>query len=54
MGEVEGETEAIAREWLGRAGKRWRPFLTVAAFEALRDDTGGPLPEDIRKVAIAI
>jgi geranylgeranyl pyrophosphate synthase len=54
MGEVEGETEAIAREWLGRAGKRWRPFLTVAAFEALRDDTGGPLPEDIRKIAIAI
>ena len=28
------------REWLGRAGKRWRPFLTVAAYQALRDDAG--------------
>ena len=26
------------REWLARAGKRWRPFLTVAAYQALRDN----------------
>src|SRR5882672_11639501 len=26
MGPAEGATEKIAREWLGRAGKRWRPF----------------------------
>src|SRR5436189_100182 len=26
MGSAEGETERIGREWLGRAGKRWRPF----------------------------
>ncbi|HYR57237.1 MAG TPA: polyprenyl synthetase family protein, partial [Chthoniobacteraceae bacterium] len=36
MGPAEGATEKIAREWLSRAGKRWRPFLTVAAFKALR------------------
>ncbi|MCI0540617.1 MAG: polyprenyl synthetase family protein [Verrucomicrobiales bacterium] len=54
MGSGEGETEGIAREWLMRAGKRWRPFLTVAAFQALRADAGSPLPEDIRKVAVAI
>ena len=41
MGPVGGETEQIAREWLQRAGKRWRPFLTVAAFQALRDAPGG-------------
>src|ERR1044071_3656853 len=35
MGPAEGETERIARQWLGRAGKRWRPFLTVAAYQAL-------------------
>src|SRR5574341_840884 len=29
MGTAEGDTEKIAREWLARAGKRWRPFLTV-------------------------
>src|SRR6266481_3032055 len=37
MGGAQGETERIARQWLGRAGKRWRPFLAVAAYQALRD-----------------
>src|SRR3989475_2905748 len=54
MGNAEGETERIARDWLKRAGKRWRPFLTVATFQALRDNTGGALPEDIRKIALAV
>src|SRR5205823_4335039 len=36
MGNAEGETECIARDWLKRAGKRWRPFLTVAAFQGQR------------------
>ncbi len=54
MGESEGETEAIARDWLARAGKRWRPFLTASAFEALREDTGKPLPPDLKKIAVAI
>jgi geranylgeranyl pyrophosphate synthase len=54
MGNGEGETERIAREWLGRAGKRWRPFLAVAAFQALRRDTGQPLPDDIKKIAVAV
>src|ERR1051326_8752085 len=36
MGNAEGETERIARAWLGRAGKRWRPFLTVATYQALQ------------------
>ncbi len=54
MGTAEGETERIARDWLGRAGKRWRPFLTVSAYQALRDNPGATLPEDIRKVAVAV
>lgn len=54
MGKSEGETERIAREWLGRAGKRWRPFLTVATYQALHGDTSQPLPEDLRKVAVAV
>jgi geranylgeranyl pyrophosphate synthase len=54
MGAPEGDTEKIAREWLMRAGKRWRPFLTVAAFQALRNDTGAALPDDLRKVAVAV
>ena len=54
MGTAEGETERIAREWLGRAGKRWRPFLAVAAYQALRADTRVALPDDVRKVAVAV
>ncbi len=54
MGNAEGETERIAREWLMRAGKRWRPFLAVSAFQALRRDLGKPLPEDIKKAAVAV
>jgi geranylgeranyl diphosphate synthase type II len=54
MGQAQGETEKIARQWLGRAGKRWRPFLTTAAYQALRATPGSPLPEDLRKVAVAV
>jgi geranylgeranyl pyrophosphate synthase len=54
LGNPQGQTEAIARNWLARAGKRWRPFLTVAAYQALRRDLGQPLPEDLKKVAVAI
>jgi geranylgeranyl diphosphate synthase, type II len=54
MGTAEGETEKISRDWLGRAGKRWRPFLAVAAFQALRETPGAPLPDDARKLAVAV
>lgn len=54
MGNGEGQTEAIARDWLMRDGKRWRPFLAVAAFQALRKDVGEPLPEDLKKIAVAV
>ncbi len=57
MGNAEGETERIARDWLGRAGKRWRPFLAVAAYQALRPDQSGAqagLPDDLRKIAVAV
>ena len=54
MGNGDGETERIAREWLGRAGKRWRPFLAVSTFQALRKDTNAPLPDDIKKIAVAV
>ena len=54
MGPSEGATETIARQWLARAGKRWRPFLTAASFQALRLDVTKPVPEDLKKVAVAI
>lgn len=48
------ETERLARAWLRRAGKRWRPFLTVAAYQALSGRTDTEFPEDLRKVAVAV
>src|SRR5262245_61933411 len=30
------DTDRIARGWLARAGKRWRPFLTVCVWKALQ------------------
>src|SRR6266516_4822893 len=54
MGPADGQTELIGREWLARAGKRWRPFLTVASYQALRESPGAALPEDLRKIAVAV
>ena len=53
-GAAEGETEKIAREWLMRAGKRWRPFLAVATYQALSGRAGSEFPEDFRKIAVAV
>lgn len=49
-----GETETLARAELTRAGKRWRPFLTVCAHQALQDDPHAPPPDALRKVAVAV
>lgn len=54
LGPAEGETDRIAREWLARAGKRWRPFLTVCAFKALQDNQDAPLPAGLRSIAVAV
>src|SRR5262245_28705817 len=49
-----GHADEVARSWLARAGKRWRPFLTVCAWRALQDDPGAEIPEALRKVAVAV
>ncbi len=54
MGPSAGRSDDIAREWLARAGNRWRPFLTVAAHQALRDDPEGPISDDLKRAAIAV
>lgn len=54
LGPATSETERIAREWLLRAGKRWRPFLTACVVKALQDDAEAPLPDGLRKVALAV
>jgi geranylgeranyl pyrophosphate synthase len=54
LGAASGETERIAHEWLQRAGKRWRPFLTVAAYQALQNEPGGAVPSSLKKIAVAV
>ena len=54
LGNSQGETERIGRQWLARAGKRWRPFLAVAAYQALRPNPSEPLSEDLKKIAVAV
>lgn len=54
LGPAQGETELIARDWLMRAGKRWRPFLTVSAYQALSGKPDAAMPDDLRKVAVAV
>jgi geranylgeranyl pyrophosphate synthase len=53
MGEAGDETARIARAWLAKAGKRWRPYLAVCAAMALRGDRQEASP-DLKKAAVAI
>ena len=53
LGPAETATEQIARDWVAKAGKRWRPFLAAAVFRAA---TGGeqPFQEAVRRLCVAI
>lgn len=54
MGLVLSESERIGQDWLMRAGKRWRPFLTIATYQALAGANGAEIPADLKKVAVAV
>jgi geranylgeranyl pyrophosphate synthase len=52
--------ETIAYEWLGQGGKRSRPFITLAVYDALKGGKGTlcvegcELPDAVRRTALAI
>jgi geranylgeranyl diphosphate synthase type II len=52
--------ETIAYDWMAQGGKRSRPFITLAAYDALkgapgtRDAAGLDLPDSVKRVALAI
>jgi geranylgeranyl pyrophosphate synthase len=48
------ESEELAIDWLAQSGKRWRPFLTVAACQAIQGRELGELPGTLRRVAVAV
>jgi geranylgeranyl pyrophosphate synthase len=54
MGPAKSQTERIARGWLAKAGKRWRPFLTACAFKALAEDPDCTIPVGLKKLAVAV
>jgi len=46
-------TESLALDWMARAGKRWRPFLTACTLAAMAP--GREVPEgDIQRTAVAV
>ncbi len=55
-------TENIAYEWLSKGGKRFRPFITLAAWHAASSDTSAmnigndtpEIPDPVARVAMAI
>jgi geranylgeranyl diphosphate synthase type II len=54
------EQENIAYDWLGQGGKRSRPFITLAVYDAMRGGKGTQsadgldLPDAVRRTALAI
>jgi len=54
LGPVSGDADRVARAWLMADGKRWRPFLTACVYMALQDDPDAPLPESLRRAAVAV
>ncbi len=53
-GQPGGQVQALALQWLGGAGKRWRPFLTVCAYQAVRQDGEEKLPAELMQLAVAV
>ena len=57
MGPAEGHAEQVGREWLAVGGKRWRPFLAAAVFEALQAGRVGPADRAeaaLQAIAVAV
>ena len=48
------QTEELAVNWLTKAGKRWRPFLTAAVFQALAQNKEQQFGDELRRVSIAV
>lgn len=56
IGPPDSKTAEIARQWLLKSGKRWRPFLAACAYKAAADldEASKPIPDGLKKLAIAV
>lgn len=48
------QTKRLALKSLTRAGKRWRPFLAVCAYQAFEKNSEKTLPENLCRIAVAV
>lgn len=55
-GELLSQMEEMALEWLARAGKRFRPFITLAAYAAgaKKDNAATDISDAVKRVAVAM
>jgi geranylgeranyl pyrophosphate synthase len=55
LGPASSRTEQLARNWLARAGKRWRPVLLTAAWQALSESADeDDIPLHVHQLAVAV
>ncbi len=54
MGPADSDADRIGREWLAKAGKRWRPFLAACVWKAMQDDPDAPFPSAVKALAVAV
>src|SRR5262245_1835810 len=57
MGKAEDQPSTLARRWLAKDGKRWRPYLAACAYMALQSDKHDeppPATADLKKLAVAV
>ena len=59
MGSSLSPVDEIARKWLAKDGKRWRPFLAATVFDVLQNPENAmklfeDQPESIKKIAVAV
>lgn len=52
LGNPADTTVAACLDWMSGEGKRWRPFLLTAVYQALTGDTG--VNEDVHRAAVAV
>jgi geranylgeranyl pyrophosphate synthase len=48
------QTQCVALDWMARAGKRWRPFLSVCAYKALSAEGCSVTDTDLQRIAVAV
>jgi geranylgeranyl pyrophosphate synthase len=54
MGPADSDADRVGRDWLAKAGKRWRPFLLACVWKALQDDPEAAFPPAVKALAVAV